>query len=268
MDNEGIFTTSFQAGRKRIYVDVKDNDAGTYLKIKTERNLNATRRTELHPHSERVHRGAAQGRAVELLTRARPCRPWALDRRTRARAAAGATCSASATWVYLNRSDGVVANNSHHPLHGASWKGASASCHLKGDGAPDKVCRHRSASARALVTPAISQPPLRDEPQLRHDRGGRLRRPLRKFLDLHAKVGGAGDASDEPARAAGGSGRDRPRARPSSSTATEEELRRRGARSGARSSTGVDLRVRAAAALETLGRRRVPLLDSDRRRPR
>ena len=34
MDNEEIFTTSFQAGRKRIYVDVKENHAGTYLKIK------------------------------------------------------------------------------------------------------------------------------------------------------------------------------------------------------------------------------------------
>ena len=33
-DNEEIFTTSFQAGRKRIYVDVKENHAGTYLKIK------------------------------------------------------------------------------------------------------------------------------------------------------------------------------------------------------------------------------------------
>ena len=28
MDNEEIFTTSFQAGRKRIYVDVKENHAG------------------------------------------------------------------------------------------------------------------------------------------------------------------------------------------------------------------------------------------------
>ena len=34
MDNEEIFTTSFLAGRKRIYVDVKENHAGTYLKIK------------------------------------------------------------------------------------------------------------------------------------------------------------------------------------------------------------------------------------------
>ena len=34
MDNDEIFTTSFQAGRKRIYVDVKENHAGTYLKIK------------------------------------------------------------------------------------------------------------------------------------------------------------------------------------------------------------------------------------------
>ena len=34
MDNEEIFTTSFQAGRKRIYVDVKENHAGKYLKIK------------------------------------------------------------------------------------------------------------------------------------------------------------------------------------------------------------------------------------------
>ena len=34
MDNEEIFTTSFQAGRKRIFVDVKENHAGTYLKIK------------------------------------------------------------------------------------------------------------------------------------------------------------------------------------------------------------------------------------------
>ena len=33
-DQEEIFTTSFQAGRKRIYVDVKENHAGTYLKIK------------------------------------------------------------------------------------------------------------------------------------------------------------------------------------------------------------------------------------------
>ena len=34
MDNEEIFTTSFLAGRKRIFVDVKENHAGTYLKIK------------------------------------------------------------------------------------------------------------------------------------------------------------------------------------------------------------------------------------------
>ena len=33
-DQEEIFTTSFLAGRKRIYVDVKENHAGTYLKIK------------------------------------------------------------------------------------------------------------------------------------------------------------------------------------------------------------------------------------------
>ena len=30
MDNEEIFTTSFLAGRKRIFVDVKENHAGTY----------------------------------------------------------------------------------------------------------------------------------------------------------------------------------------------------------------------------------------------
>ena len=34
MDNEEIFTTSFLAGRKRIFVDVKENHAGKYLKIK------------------------------------------------------------------------------------------------------------------------------------------------------------------------------------------------------------------------------------------
>ena len=34
MDNEEIFTTSFLAGRKRIFVDVKENHVGTYLKIK------------------------------------------------------------------------------------------------------------------------------------------------------------------------------------------------------------------------------------------
>ena len=33
-DQEEIFTTSFLAGRKRIFVDVKENHAGTYLKIK------------------------------------------------------------------------------------------------------------------------------------------------------------------------------------------------------------------------------------------
>ena len=33
-DQEEIFTTSFLAGRKRIFVDVKENHAGKYLKIK------------------------------------------------------------------------------------------------------------------------------------------------------------------------------------------------------------------------------------------
>jgi RNA recognition motif-containing protein len=34
MDNEEIFTTSFPAGRKQIFVDVKENNIGKYLKIK------------------------------------------------------------------------------------------------------------------------------------------------------------------------------------------------------------------------------------------
>ena len=37
-DQEEIFTTSFLAGRKRIFVDVKENHAGKYLKITRGRN--------------------------------------------------------------------------------------------------------------------------------------------------------------------------------------------------------------------------------------
>merc|ERR1719390_601747 len=34
MDDEEIFTASFPAGRKQIFVDVKENNIGKYLKIK------------------------------------------------------------------------------------------------------------------------------------------------------------------------------------------------------------------------------------------
>ena len=69
MDNEEIFTTSFLAGRKRIFVDVKENHAGTYLNVM---NLNFdTSEDDLADHCA----SSGEVASVELLTRGRAQRP-------------------------------------------------------------------------------------------------------------------------------------------------------------------------------------------------
>ena len=65
MDNEEIFTTSFLAGRKRIFVDVKENHAGTYLKIKERGDSQSN--SILIPSGSIVELRNALDEAVEAL---------------------------------------------------------------------------------------------------------------------------------------------------------------------------------------------------------
>ena len=65
MDDDEIFTTSFQAGRKQIFVDLKENNIGKYLKIK-ERGDSQTQ-SILIPGSSIVQLRDALDKAVQAL---------------------------------------------------------------------------------------------------------------------------------------------------------------------------------------------------------
>ena len=65
MDDEEIFTASFPAGRKQIFVDVKENNIGKYLKIKERGDSQSN--SILIPSGSIVELRNALDEAVEAL---------------------------------------------------------------------------------------------------------------------------------------------------------------------------------------------------------